>query len=67
MIADPIAIDDTMKLQQGNSQVLKVVYKMQNFLSCEIEFLENKKKSWLGQPYLYDILEKVGKLVMGNK
>ena len=37
---------------------LKVEDDLKDYLLCEIEFTENKKAAWLGQPHLIANLEK---------
>ena len=57
-IGDPVAIDEAMELLQKNGLVLKIVNKLQHYLSYETRFSEDKKKTWLGQPYLFENPEK---------
>ena len=44
--------------------MLKIVEGLQDYLSCEIKFSEDKKRAWLGQPHLIKNLKsKFEKLV----
>ena len=49
MIGNPEAIDDAIKQLTKEGLVLKVINKMQDYLSSEIRFSEDKKWAWIGQ------------------
>ena len=70
MIGDKTAIIDAMALK-NKGLVLKVVEGLQDYLSCEIKFSENKKHAWLHQPHLIKNLkskfEKLIEDVWSNK
>ena len=67
MINSTIETDVALKQLQENGLVLKVVIRLQDHLSHEIRFSLDKKKAWLGQRYLFEILEKkFGKQVTGK-
>ena len=57
------AIDDTIYLLKQNRVILKVEDDLSDYLSCEIVFSTNRRKSWLGQPHLLATLKKIGKVV----
>jgi len=45
-------IDETEKLLKENDLNLKVEEELVDYLSCEINFNDDKTKAWLGQPHL---------------
>ena len=56
-------IDDTIYLLKQNSFILKVEDDLNDYLSCEIVFSTNRRKSWLGQPHLLATLKNLEKLL----
>ena len=58
IVGDVKAIDNTITALKNNGLILKVVEGLQDYLSCEIKFSEDKKRAWLGQPYLIKNMEK---------
>ena len=64
MIGDKTMIDDAILVLKNKELVLKVMEGLQDYLSCEIKFSENKKHAWLGQRHLIKNLKsKVEKLI----
>ena len=57
LIGNPKAIDETIAQLREKGLVLKVENDLHDYLSCEIVFSDDKKKAWLGQPYLISKLE----------
>ena len=49
------AIDDMIAALKEKGLVLKIMEGLQDYLSCEIKFLTDKKRVWLGQPHLEEI------------
>ena len=66
MVGNTEAIYDVIKHLRREGLVPRVINGLQDYTSLKIWFLEDKKQAWLGQPYLYVNLEKIGKQVMGN-
>ena len=52
------AINEVIQELRDECFILKVEDDLKDYLSCEIEFSENKKAAWLGQPHLIANLEK---------
>ena len=52
------AIDDNIEALKNKGIVLKIVEGLQDYLSCEIKFSNDKKQAWLGQPHLIKNMEK---------
>ena len=52
------AIDDAILDLKNNGLVFKVMEGLQDYLSCEIIFSEDKKRAWLRQPHLIENMEK---------
>ena len=52
MVGNPEAIGDAIKHLRKEKQVFKVIDGLNDYLSCQVSFLENKKQSWIEQPYL---------------
>ena len=44
-------IDNTIMALKENGLVLKIMERLQDYLSCEIKFALYKKRAWLGQPH----------------
>ena len=64
MIGDVATIDDTIEALKNKGLVLKIMEGLQNYLSCKINFSDDKKCAWLGQPHLIKNLEnKLGGLI----
>ena len=64
MVGNVDPIDDAIAALKNNGLVLEVMQRLQNYLSFEIKFSEDKKRAWLGQPHLIKNLDKkFGKLV----
>ena len=64
MIGNSAAIDDAILMLKNKGLVLKIVQGLQDYLSCEIKILDNRKCAWLGQPHLIKNLKsKFEKLV----
>ncbi len=45
MVGHPKAIDDAIEGVKENGLILKVKDELNDYLSCEIKFLDNKKKA----------------------
>ena len=58
MVGNKKAIDDAISALKENGLVLNIKEGLQDYLSCEIKFSTDKKKSWLGQPHLTKTLDK---------
>ena len=54
MVGDPLAIDDAIRKE---GLVLKVIAELQDSVSCNIRFSEDKEQAWLGKSHLYENLE----------
>ena len=52
MVGDIKAIDNVIGALKEKKLVLKIVQVLQDYLSCEIKFSTDKKRSWLGQLHL---------------
>ena len=52
VVGDIAAVDDAIEALKNNGLVLKIMEELQNYLSCEIKYSDNKKHAWLGQPHL---------------
>ena len=64
MVGDITTIDDVIEELKNKGLVLKILEGLQDYLSCEIKFSDDKKRAWLGQPHLIKNLEsKFGGLV----
>ena len=51
-------LGDAEGINEENGLLLKVIEGLQDYLSCEVKFSMDKKRAWLGQPYLIKNLEK---------
>ena len=58
IVSNPETMDNTIKLLKQQRFVLKVEDDLNDYLSCEIHFIANRKKAQLGQPHLLANLEK---------
>ena len=58
MVADDETIGKAITALKENGLMLKIMEWLQDYLSCEVQFSMDKKRSWLGQPYLIKNLEK---------
>ena len=68
MVGHPKAIDEAIEGMKKHGLVLKVEDELNDYLSCEIKFSDDKKKAWLGQPHLISNLKGTfGELVKGNR
>ena len=54
MVGNHKTLDKVARLCQENGLVLKVIDRLQNYLSCEVRFSQDKKKAWQGQPYMFE-------------
>ena len=64
MIGNIAAIDDAIEVLKSKGLVLRIMEGLQDYSSCKINFFDNKKRAWLGQPHLMKNLEnKFGGLV----
>ena len=64
MIGDVATFNDTIEALKNKGLVLKIMEGLQNYLSCKINFSDDKKCAWLGQPHLIKNLEnKLGGLI----
>ena len=52
IVGHPEAINEVIEDLRGAGLVLKVEDDLKDYLSCEIDFSEDKKSAWLGQPHL---------------
>ena len=57
MVGNPDEIDAAITALKENELVLKVVKGLQDYLSCKVEFLLDKKRACLGQVHLIKSLE----------
>ena len=68
MVSHPKAIVDAIEGMKKHGLILKVEDELNDYLSCEIKFSDDKKKAWLGQPHLISNLEGTfGELVKGSR
>ena len=58
MVGDIATNDDAIEAIKNKGLVLKIVEGLQDYLSCKIQFSDNKKCSWLGWPHLIKNLER---------
>lgn len=64
LVGHPEAIDDAIQQMKKHGLILKIEDDLKDYLSCEVQFSEDKKKAWLGQPHLISNLkEKFGDYV----
>ena len=64
MIGDVAIIDGAFEMLKNKVLILKIMEGLQNNISSEIKFSNNKKHVWLGQPHLIKNLEnKLGWLI----
>ena len=52
MIGDMEAIDDAITALKENGLLQKVMEGLHDYLSCEVKFLADKQRAWLGQSHL---------------
>ena len=52
LVGDADAIQETINYLKKEGLVLKIEDDLKDYLSCEVRFLEDKKRAWLGQPHL---------------
>ena len=57
MVGNVKATEDAITTLKNNELVLKVMQRLQDYLSCK-KISEDKKRAWLGQPHLIKNLEK---------
>ena len=57
MVGDIATIDGTIEALKKKELVLKIVDRLQGYLSCKIKISNNKKHAWLGQHHLIKKLE----------
>ena len=55
LVGHPQAINEVIEKLRDEGFVLKVKDNLKDYLSCEIDFSEDKKSAWLGQPNLIKI------------
>lgn len=53
------AIDEVIQELRGEGFILKAKNDLKDYLSCEIEFSDIKKSSWLRRPHLIANLQKI--------
>ena len=58
LMIDIEAIDEAITALQDNGLVLKLMEGLQDSLSCEAKFSKDKKRTWLGWPYIIKDLSK---------
>ena len=58
IVGDIEAVDEATTALNKNGLVLKIVEGLEDYLSCEVRFSEDKKQVWLGYPCLIKNLEK---------
>ena len=58
MIKDVEVIDEAIIALNETGLVLKVMKGIQDYLSCKVKFSKDKKRAWLGQLHLIEILVK---------
>ena len=58
MVSNIKVTDDAISALKYNGLVLKVGEGLQDYLSCEFKFSNDKKRAWLGQPSLIKNMEK---------
>ena len=64
LVGHPQAINEVIEELRDEGFVLKVEDDLKDYLSCEIDFSEDQKSAWLGQPHLIKNLENsFGKIV----
>ena len=52
MVGNIAAIDDAIEELKSKGLSLKIMEGLQDYLSCKIEFSNDRKCAWLGQPHL---------------
>ena len=52
------AIKDTIEKLRSKGLILKVYDNLDDYLLCEIRFLDDDRMAWLGQPHLISKLQK---------
>ena len=57
LVGNREAIKETIKDLKANGLILKIEDDLKDYLSCEVKFLKDMKKAWLGQPHLINNLE----------
>ena len=61
LIGDPSAIQETIQELKEKGLVLKVDDNLNDYLSCDIRFSDEKNRAWIGQPHLIvNLQEKFG-------
>ena len=54
MEGNPEEIDETIEAPWKSSSVLKVMEGLQDYLSCKVRFLLDKKRTWLWQSHIIE-------------
>ena len=57
MIGNIAAINDAILALKNKGLVLKILEGLQDYFSCKMKILDDKKHAWLGQPHLINNLE----------
>ena len=61
MIGDVKAINKATTALKENGLVLKIMEGLQDYLSCKVKFLMDKKRAWLVQPHtIVNLVKKFG-------
>ena len=58
MVGNVEAIDDAIAAHKENRLICKIMEGLKYYLSCEVKFLMDKKRAWVGQPHLIKNLAK---------
>ena len=62
LVGHPDAIEDAIQQMKKHGLILKIEDDLKDYFSCKINFSEDKKKAWLGQPHLIsNLMSKFGK------
>ena len=64
MIVNMATKDKTIVVLKNIGLVLKIVERLLDYLSCEVNLSEHKKRAWLGQPHIImNTKKKFGELI----
>ena len=58
IIGKEASVDKVIKELKENGLVLKVETSLHDYLSCDVNFSQDRKQAWLGQPHLISNLER---------
>ena len=58
IVGKEASVDKVIKELEENGLVLKVETSLHDYLSCDVNFSQDRKQAWLGQPHLISNLER---------